>query len=218
MPDSRRPDNPEGDALALRALLYASGELDAAEAAAFEERLGTDQEAREALAVAAQLAHAVPGEPAPRPDPAYRARVRERLASHGPWRWLTARRYYPGHPAVWAAGGACAAALLIAVGLWVRSPNPGPAPATGLPPVAQAPAAPKGEAVVQAPELLPAPRERNGFVAETALAWAELGNSDHLQKTLDDEARRKLRLRDWIRRHGDATARERLPVPFDPLN
>ena len=68
-----------GESLALQALLDASGELDAGQATVFEERLGTDQSAREALCQAVQLTLALEGHAPSRPNPAYRERVRQRL-------------------------------------------------------------------------------------------------------------------------------------------
>jgi hypothetical protein len=63
-----------------RALLYATGRLSPVEAQAFEQRLAEDQEARDALCRAVELAHSLAGRPAaPRPD--YRERVRQRLGN-----------------------------------------------------------------------------------------------------------------------------------------
>jgi anti-sigma-K factor RskA len=72
-------DPPTDEMLALQALLYASGELEEAEAVAFEERLADDQAARDALCQAVQLTETLAGNPEVRPNPAYRARVRRRL-------------------------------------------------------------------------------------------------------------------------------------------
>jgi hypothetical protein len=58
------PGNAGDDALALQALLYASGELEEAEAAEFEERLAADQTARDALCQAVQLTETLAGNPA----------------------------------------------------------------------------------------------------------------------------------------------------------
>src|SRR5262245_9682107 len=112
----REAHGPNGTAggLALHALLDASGELDAAEAEAFERRLGEDQAAREALAGAVPLARALGGLPAAAPDPAYRARVRRLLRPRaGVWQRLWGRRPYRGHPVLWGAVGAAAAALVM---------------------------------------------------------------------------------------------------------
>lgn len=70
---------PTDEMLAIQALLYASGELEEAEAVAFEERLAEDQAARDALCQAVQLTETLAGNPDVRPNPAYRARVRRRL-------------------------------------------------------------------------------------------------------------------------------------------
>jgi hypothetical protein len=101
-------------ALTFQALLYVSGELPGAATTAFETRLGEDQAARDALCQAVQLAHAAPGGLTPRPDPAYRQQVHQRLRPRrGLWPWLTGKRLYRGHPLVWSALGAAAAVLLL---------------------------------------------------------------------------------------------------------
>lgn len=104
------PDSPE-DALMRDALLYVAGELDAESADAFEARLGDEQAARDALASAVELTLIVAEAPR-RPDPAYRAAVRERLIRRGPFAWLTTPRVYAGHPAFWAGCGALAMAAV----------------------------------------------------------------------------------------------------------
>src|SRR6266542_6142583 len=102
-----------GEPLHLVALLYASGEMEAAEAADFERRLAEDQAARDALAGAVPLAQALAGRAAAVPDPAYRARVRRQLRpAPGLWQRLWAPRPYRGHPALWGAAGAAAAAVV----------------------------------------------------------------------------------------------------------
>src|SRR5260370_8583521 len=82
-----------------QALLYASGELDGERAVAFEDRLGNDQAAREALSLAAQLA-VVPGmAPALRPNPDYRDMVRVRFKQvESGWGRVLARCTHRGHP------------------------------------------------------------------------------------------------------------------------
>ncbi len=73
---------PEIDAAdAQRAFRYARGEMDAAEAAVFERRLGEEQALREALGQAVERMRALEGLAPPVPRPAYRQRVRQRLRS-----------------------------------------------------------------------------------------------------------------------------------------
>src|SRR5260370_19996751 len=103
-----------GDHLDALALLYANGEMDAAQAAAFERLLGEDRRAREALCLAVELSRTLDGLPAPVPDPACRAAVRGRLLPQGVLARLTARRHR-GHPVFWAAVGAAAVFLGVVV-------------------------------------------------------------------------------------------------------
>src|SRR5262249_51650928 len=94
--------------LTLKALLYWEDELPEVEAEEVQKHLATDQAAQQALANAVELAHALAGRTSPRPDPAYRRRVRERLARTVPkksgrwWHLLAGKRAYRGHPLVWA--------------------------------------------------------------------------------------------------------------------
>ena len=92
--------------LALLALRYARGQLPPSEAAAFEQRLGEDQAAREAVAGAAVVAQACQtGTPA-QPHPRYRMAVRRRLKDAARPRLL-----------VWAGIGALTV-VLFAAPLW----------------------------------------------------------------------------------------------------
>jgi hypothetical protein len=198
------PDiNANGDAgesnLAWQALLYASGELDEGRSAAFEERLGNDQAAREALRLAAQLA-VVPGtSPGLRPNPDYRDVVRLRLnKSKSGWQGLWGRRAYRGHPMLWGLVGA-AAAVLMMVGLgrsgMLFSCDSAPA-AT----VVQAPAPQLDEdPAAMVPSL------------EAANVWAEISQSDHLLKARGDELRRKTRSEEWHRLVNSDARRTRVP-------
>src|SRR5262245_43763797 len=102
------PRDPD-DALAFQAYLYAGGELDGPEEAAFERRLGDDPAAREALCQAVRLSAGLGGRPPAVPGPAFRECVRRRLR-RGPG----GRKGYPGHPALWGALGAAAAVLAMA--------------------------------------------------------------------------------------------------------
>jgi len=73
--------------LQATALRYAAGDLTSAESAAFETRLTTDQDAREALAEAVRLSAAALGQEPPQPDRTFRAAIRERLLGCCPtWR------------------------------------------------------------------------------------------------------------------------------------
>ncbi len=173
---------PGGDgydmALAFQALLYACDELDGAEAARFEARLGEDQTAREALCQAVQLAHAQTGAAPLRPDPAYRERVRQAVrAPGGVWRWLTGRRYSRGHPAAWSAIGAAAAVLLMVV-LGFGGSSEAPAPLAGVPAPRKTEPPPK-PAVTNRPR----PRPPATSTAE-ARAWAELQGNMRWRKRL----------------------------------
>jgi anti-sigma-K factor RskA len=175
---------PVREALALQALLYAGGELDATETAAFERRLGEDQAAREALVQAVQMRLALRGQGPLLPDPAYRRRVRSRLLPRRPpWSGLLDRRSYRGHPALWCGLGAAAAVLLLAL-----AAVPG-----RLAESWQASAPPAGE-----PRAVPgmadaAPRDS---AVEVANLWADLNSSDHLVKAHDEEMRRRGRAED----------------------
>lgn len=116
MPDDILPTELPAEDLVLQAMLYASGELDAEQTAAFEQRLGDDQAARDALCKAVELTALPGGEPA-EPDPAYRSRVRHRLRQR--------RRHRRGltgdtgslyqHPAFWSVLGAALAVLFMVV-------------------------------------------------------------------------------------------------------
>jgi anti-sigma-K factor RskA len=113
----------DGPALEALALLYANGELEGEERAGFEGRLAADQSARDALCQAVELAATLSGRAPRQPDAAYRSAVRDRLRPAGLWGWLSRRRLYRGHPALWAVAGAAAAAVL-----FIAWPGPAPAP------------------------------------------------------------------------------------------
>jgi anti-sigma-K factor RskA len=136
-------------ALQTTALRYAAGDLPPAEAAAFEARLATDQDARDALSEAVRLSAAALGQAPPAPDPTFRAAIRERLSGWPPG-WL-ARRAYRGHPLAWAGLGAAAAAACTVVGLSLADRMADPQP-DAAPPVVTAPrAATTPEPVAVAP-------------------------------------------------------------------
>jgi anti-sigma factor RsiW len=161
---------PGGD-LAHEALLYAGGELPPAEVASFEARLATDQAAREALVCAVQAGLSLSDPRAGRPDPAYRDRVRRRLA------WAKCR------PALGGFGlGAAAAALLIFTLGRPAVPDPDSGIVAIPVPAEHVPVATK-EA------------EEEG-VGEAARIWADMSNSEHLSKAVVQENRRKNRSED----------------------
>jgi hypothetical protein len=172
------------DGLALQAFLYASGELEPTEAAAFEHRLADNQGAREALAHAVQLTQVPAGLTPPRPDPAYREAVCRRLRP-GRWDWFLRRRSYRGHPVVWTGLGA-AAAVLLTLGLWAPKPAAGPMPDTPVAVVPTTPAEP------------PAPEPADP-AKEVATVWADLSNHDHVARAREEEMRRRTRVEDRSR-------------------
>jgi hypothetical protein len=187
---------PDRDALALQALLYAGGELSGDEAAAFERRLADDQAARDALVQAVQLALPLADAP-PRPDPAYRAVVKQRL--HGGWgRWLIGRRSYRGHPLLWTGLGAAAAVLAM---LYLYRP------ASADLSVAQGPSA-SPSLDDSGPLGLTWP-EDDDETFDVAQTWAGMPKNEHLIKARDDEMRRKERAQDRPRASRPDVGRDR---------
>lgn len=181
-------DDSGNDTLAWQALLYASGELEGEPETSFEERLGADQSARDALCQAVQLTMALGDQVPVRPNPAYRQRVKQRLREKPSfWYGLTGRRTYRGHPALWGGLGAAAAVLLM-LGLGQATPLFQTAPA----PTIAAPTPPNPD---------PTPVEHGTAVAtlEEANTWAELSNRDHLEKARAEEFRRKNRAQELQR-------------------
>jgi hypothetical protein len=184
MPDDR-PKSDADDLLAVQALLYAGGALPPAEARAFEVLLSQDQKAREALGLAARVVHSAgPDDAAVLPDAAYRRRLRARFAPRPAlWSWLSRRRTYPGHPAVWSALGATAAAVLLFALLrafWVAPVAQTPPPTTPVP-------------VQEAQAQLPAEVVETPSDLEEARIWAELPRGEHLLKTHAEESQRRAR-------------------------
>ncbi|MBY0524479.1 MAG: hypothetical protein K2R98_13820 [Gemmataceae bacterium] len=115
MLDEPKPGDSPSD-LSVQALLYASGEMEAAEAAAFEQRLGEDQAAREALCQAVEFATLASGQAPPTPDPAYRDRVRATLRQRRRhMKKLVGQPPTFGPIALWMALGAIAAILMMLV-------------------------------------------------------------------------------------------------------
>jgi anti-sigma factor RsiW len=91
----------EGDDLAWAAFRFIAGEMTAAETQSFEERLAIDQAARESVAEAVELFHAVCAAEAAEPVLTVAARQQSTWSQK----------------VMWIASGAAAAALLLAVGL-----------------------------------------------------------------------------------------------------
>jgi hypothetical protein len=115
-----KPDRPATD-LSRLAMLYAGGELNEVDAAAFERRLADDQSTRDALCVAVRLRRLLNGQPALTPSPEYRERVRQRLRASNAQRRAASRFGSRWQKAMWSLTGAAAAAsLLVAIGLGVR--------------------------------------------------------------------------------------------------
>lgn len=171
MPEPTPHSDPYPDDLALRALLYSSGELEGEEAAAFEARLAVDQEARDALAQAVELTLTAAGERRA-PDAEWREETRARLLQRASlWQRMAGPRVYRGHPAVWSIFGALAASLILSL------MQPPPTTTT------QAHVAPAAAAMPS---------------AEEASHWAELTNNNHLAAARD-EVRRKQRADDRSR-------------------
>lgn len=105
---------PEQDELSWRAFCYVAGEFSPAEAEQFEARLATDQAAREAVAEAVELLHAVCAAEASEPVVAVAAKQRTAWSQK----------------LVWISSGAIAAALLVVAvmnlnGLSGRFTSPG---------------------------------------------------------------------------------------------
>jgi hypothetical protein len=173
----------EGD-LTLLALLYTGDELDEQEKAAFEQRLGHDQAARDALAQAVQVSLLLTSS-APGPAPAYREKVRQRLRPCW-WRRLAGRRSYRGHPLLWGGLGAAAAALVLLT--WGQSF------------VFSTPQAVRETIVLRAsepaPEAAPVPVGK-----DVAQVWAELHNHEHLSRAVAEERRRRDRAEERRQTH-----------------
>ena len=157
--------DPYPDDLALRALLYSSGELEGDEATAFEARLAVDQEARDALAQAVELTLTATGERRA-PDEVWREETKRRLLQRvSLWQRLAGPRVYRGHPAVWSIFGALAASLVLTL-------------------MQQMPTTHTTQARVEPARVMPSTEEANH--------WAELTNNDHLTQARE-EVRKKSR-------------------------
>ncbi|HJZ57536.1 MAG TPA: hypothetical protein VKE74_21380 [Gemmataceae bacterium] len=204
------PPRPE-DSLALQAqaLRYAAGDLLPAEAEAFEARLATDQAARDAIAEAVRLSAAALGQAPPAPDRSFREMIRERLFVRWLPGWL-ARRAYRGHPLAWAGLGAALVAVVAvaAVQLAGAPPSDPPASARTAAPSATRPAPGPVPGPQSGVVTVPAPRPgdpthaavggegADDTMARAAELWAEMSTPDHVEKTVEEEAKWKQRLRD----------------------
>ena len=176
------------DELVRQALLYAAGELEAAEADAFERRLGGEPAAQEALIDAVQLA-ALLGGPRASPSTDRRSAVRDRCLP----RPRAGRHFFR------AAGLGLVATLLLSVAADPSSrigESESPLEFDGARLARGSDAAAETANAGDDDEML-----------ETALEWAELSNcGDHLQRTWDDEARRRARDRERRPNGLDASA------------
>ena len=144
------------------ALLYANGELEGADSAAFEARLSTDQSAREALAEAVELSQTLTGS-AHALNPCYRVRVQARLLPRGLWSRLGRRRPYRGHPIVWLVAGALVASLVLLA--W---------------PLTTATVARREcRQTAQETSVVPTSSSPAPTVSEASI-WSDLSNADHL--------------------------------------
>jgi len=128
-------ESPDAGATDLdcQAMLYASGELDAEAAAAFEQRLGEDQAARDALMQAVQFNGMAAGAAPLAPNPAYRHRVQQRLGQRRRHlRKMAVGRGFFGQPAMWAALGAIVAVIAMVVfhhlSTFMNAPSTAPTP------------------------------------------------------------------------------------------
>ena len=133
---------PTGD-LAYRALRYAAGELDGAEADAFEVSLANDEAAREALGESVRLSTAVAGGALPAPPSDTFFAIRDRLLPT-PLSRLFPIRSYRGHPALWVGLGIFAAGSVALA--WELTPAP-VATSIVIGPLAVEPPATSAEAV-----------------------------------------------------------------------
>jgi hypothetical protein len=186
MRDAYSPREARDESVPLQAFLYANGELDSAEASAFERRLGEDQSAREALCQAVQLSRTLNRLAAARPNPAYRERVRERLRRRSCWNWLFGQRTYRGHPAIWSAVGAAAAVLLV-IGL---AQLPAALITQPHPPL------PEPRKAIHKEEVVPAPVVEVPQLAtseDVASRWADLHDTSRVTRAHEEEMRRKHR-------------------------
>jgi len=175
----------------LLAFLYASQELDASESAAFEQRLSTDQEAREALAQAVQISVPLTMPGSAGPNPSYREKVRQRLQPSW-WRRLLAPRPHRGHPLVWGALGAALAASVVFLLLFNREQEYRTVQVPVIVGMDRTAAGPQHEDRKEG--IVEVSAEGMGDMASV---WAELSNPDHVNQAVDGEHKRRSRQEDW---------------------
>jgi hypothetical protein len=193
-----------------QALRYAAGALSPSEAAAFEARLASDPQAREAVAEAVRLSAAVLHCPPPTPDPSFRTAACERLLYPRRPRWLS-RRAYPGHPLVWTTLGAAIITALVLLTTVLPRPAPPPQSTPQLAPptdntliAAESPSlvtnsvSRTNEEETSAPEVavhapLPTDEHAPSSVAEL---WADMSTPERVEKARDEELRWRQKLRD----------------------
>jgi hypothetical protein len=202
MPEA--PTKPDPLALQATALRYAAGELPPGDSAAFEARLADDQDARDALAEAVRLSAAALGQEPPAPDRTFRAMIRERLRPVSAWwaGWL-ARRAYRGHPLTWAGLGAGTVAAATLLGLHLAENGRVATPALAAP-RPHDPPAPPSRTTPARPAIAPDPRpvaRDDDTALKTAEIWAELSTPEHVEKTHDEELRRRQRMLHWHTLH-----------------
>ncbi len=197
MPDGLHHPEPTLQAIALR---YAAGDLGPDEAAAFEARLATDQEARDALSEAVRLSAAALGQEPPTPSPSLRSAVRDRLLGRSP-AWF-ARRLYRGHPLLWAGLGSVVVGAASLVALCLVDPaefrgdveepviSPRLVPPAAADRRAEPTSSPREPEAVAHVETPPAPAAETEAVGPTvAEIWAEWSTQEHVEKAHEDEIR-----------------------------
>ena len=167
-----------GPSDANRAFLYASGEMDDVESAAFERRLGEDQGLRESLCQAMELMRTLQGLSPLTPSPSYRQSVRERLKLPSRSRGWLARRTYRGHPALWSLVGAAAALLIVLT----------------IPPAWSSRSQQAATPIAEQTKPIDAEPTSGLTTIEMAEMWSSMHNSDHLARAHDEENRRRSRL------------------------
>jgi len=169
------------EGLACPALRYARGELDPGAEAAFESRLGEDQQARDALAQAVSKLLEDQSQEISFLDRSYRDAVHRRLRpSSTPWHWLLEPRRYRGHPIAWSMLGAAASFLFLVA-------------YSGSPAMRSMDMSLVKMPIQKVPELSQNP-EHSATVVDAATIWAEMGTTDHLLRAHDEEILRKNRL------------------------
>jgi hypothetical protein len=198
------------------ALRYAARDLNNNETEAFENRLASEQVARDALSEAVRLSAAALGQSPPAPHSSFRAVIRERLLSWSPG-WL-ARRAYRGHPLAWIGVGASALAACLVIGLSLTEAEPKrPLTSTnatiddsskGSDLKSDSASSETRPVCSEEWAIAPMPREHSTNMAlancndehankpSVAEIWAELSTPDHVEKAHDEELRWRHKLRE----------------------